>query len=354
MYALILAGGSGTRLWPYSRSRKPKQFLSLHGEQTMLQHTVSRILPIIAPEHIFIATGEAYVDLVAEQLPDVPRENILAEPSGRGTAPCIGWAALHLLRRDKNAVMAVLSADHRIDHADLFCDILTAGEALAQQNFLVTLGITPTEPSTGYGYIKCGEQLGQSGPNAPHRVAAFVEKPNAERAQAYIDSGDYFWNAGMFVWRADRILEELRLHSPRVAQPLEEIDAGIGTPRERETLEAAWQTIENVAIDVAVMERTSYAAVIPADLGWSDVGDWAALADTLPHDSIGNAVLGQHVGIDTRDTLIYGNGRVIATIGLENFVIVDTHDVLMICPRDRVQDVKALVAQIRQQHEPLT
>jgi mannose-1-phosphate guanylyltransferase len=353
MYALILAGGNGTRLWPYSRSGKPKQFLSLHGERTMLQHTVERILPIIAPEHIYIATGAAYVDLVAEQLPEVPCENILAEPSGRGTAPCIGWAALHLRRRDPNAVMAVLSADHRIERADLFCDILSAAEVLAQQGLLVTLGITPTEPSTGYGYIKRGERLGQDGAHTPHRVAAFVEKPNTERAQAYIESGDYFWNAGMFVWRADRVLEELRQHSPRVSQPLEQIDTGIGTSHERTVLEAAWKQIENVAIDVAVMERTSYAAVIPADLGWSDVGDWAALADTLPRDDIGNAVLGQHVGIDTRGSLIYGNGRVIATIGLENFVVVDTHDVLMICPRDRVQDVKALVAQIRQQHEPL-
>lgn len=347
MYALVLAGGSGTRLWPYSRSDKPKQFLRLCGEETMLQQTVSRILPLVPLERIYIATGTAYTELVAEQLPGLPRENILAEPSGRGTAPCIGWAALHLRRRDPEAVMAVLSADHAIERGDLFCEVLQAGEKLADQGMLVTLGITPNEPSTGYGYIKRGEALDM--PNA-HRVAAFVEKPNAAVAQQYLDSGEYMWNAGMFVWRADRILEELAAHRPGVAEALHVIEGAIGTSHERRVLESVWDSIENVAIDVAVMERTADAAVLPADLGWSDVGDWAALAETLPRDEIGNAVVGKHVGLDTRDTLIYGNGRVIATIGLEDLVVVDTHDVLLICPRERVQDVKALVAQVRKQH----
>lgn len=353
MYALILAGGSGTRLWPYSRSDRPKQFLNLHGAQSMLQHTVSRILPLVPPENIYIATGEAYTELVAAQLPEVPRENILAEPSGRGTAPCIGLAALHLRRRDPEAVMAVLSADHQIERADLFCDILAGGETLAQQGYLVTLGITPNEPSTGYGYIKRGEPISFDGTHVPHTVAGFVEKPDAVRAQAYLDSGEYVWNAGMFVWRVDRILEELHLHAPNVANALDSIDVTIGTSYEQQTLQTIWNMMENIAIDVAVMERTSHAAVIPADLGWSDVGDWAALAETLPRDATGNSVVGEHVGIDTRDTLIYGNGRVIATIGLEDFVVVDTHDVLMICPRSRAQDVKALVAQVRKQHAPL-
>jgi len=350
MYALVLAGGSGTRLWPYSRSGKPKQFLSLAGEQTMLQQTVERILPIVPLEQIYIATGEAYTDLVAEQLPGIPRENILAEPSGRGTAPCIGWAALHLRRRDPDAVMAVLSADHCIERGDLFCEILQAGETLAQQGHLVTLGITPTEPSTGYGYIRRSEQIGQHGTHTSYKVAAFVEKPNAALAQAYVASGEYLWNAGMFVWRADRVLEELRNHRPAVADALDNIDITLGTEHEQQALQTIWNTIENVAIDVAVMERTADAAVIPADLGWSDVGDWSALAETLPRDETGNAIVGNHVGLDTHGTLVYGNGRVIATIGLEDFVIVDTHDVLLICPRERTQDVKALVAQVRKQH----
>ena len=350
MYALVLAGGSGTRLWPHSRSHRPKQFLSIDGERTMLQETVDRTLPIIPPERVFVATGAAYADLVAEQLPDVPRENILSEPTGRGTAPCIGLAALHLRRRDPNAIMAVLSADHRVERGDLFCDVLTLGAGMAQQGSLVTLGITPTAPSTGYGYIHRGEMIHAEGINAVYRVKAFVEKPDAERARSYIESGNYFWNAGMFVWRADRILEELSIHRPALARALTLIDAAIGTMHEQAVLEAVWRDIENVAIDVAVMERTAHAAVIPADLGWSDVGDWASLADTLPRDANGNAIVGTYVGVDTYNSLIYGNGRVVATIGIEDLLIVDTHDVLLICPRARAQDVKAMVACVHQQY----
>lgn len=353
MYALILAGGSGTRLWPYSRSLRPKQFLSIGGARTMLQETVDRILPIIPPERVFVATGAVYADLVAEQLPDLSRDNILIEPCGRGTAPCIGLAALHMQRRDPDAIMAVLSADHRIERAGLFRDILTTGALLAEQGRLVTIGIAPAEPSTAYGYIKQGEQLCEAGPHASYRVAAFVEKPDRSSAQSYLASSDYVWNAGMFVWRADRILEELHEHRPALDQPLAMINAALGTAIEQRVVDLVWPGIEQVAIDVAVMEQTAHAAVIPADLGWSDVGDWAALAETLPQDSSGNAVIGQHVGLDTRNTLVYGNGRIIATIGLEELLIIDTHDVLLICPRNRAQDVKALVTQVRESHAPL-
>jgi mannose-1-phosphate guanylyltransferase len=350
MYGLILAGGSGTRLWPHSRSARPKQFLPLGGGRTMLQETVDRTLPIIPHERVFVATGPAYAELVRAQLPELPPENILVEPSGRGTAPCIGRAALHLRQRDPDAVMAVLSADHRIERAEEFCQALLVGRMMAQQGHLVTLGIQPTAPSTGYGYIRRGGLLFQEGSHSVYRVDGFVEKPNVERAYAYVSSGEYFWNAGMFVWRADRILQELALHRPALAQALALIGAAIGSPEQQRVLEHVWADVENVAIDVAVMEQTEYAAVIPADLGWSDVGDWASLADTLPKDGHGNAVVGKYVGVDTRNSLIYGNGRIVATIGVEELVIVDTHDVVLICPRSRVQDVKAMVAMVREQH----
>jgi mannose-1-phosphate guanylyltransferase len=350
MYGLILAGGSGTRLWPHSRSARPKQFLPLGGGRTMLQETVDRTLPIIPHERVYVATGPAYAELVRAQLPELPPENILVEPSGRGTAPCIGLAALHLRQRDPDAVMAVLSADHRVERVEEFCQALLVGQMMAQQGHLVTLGIQPAAPSTGYGYIRRGGLLFHEGSQSVYRVAGFVEKPDVERAYAYVSSGEYFWNAGMFVWRADRILQELALHRPALAQALALIGTAIGSPEQQRVLEHVWADVENVAIDVAVMEQTEYAAVIPADLGWSDVGDWASLADTLPKDGHGNAVVGKYVGVDTHNSLIYGNGRIVATIGVEELVIVDTHDVVLICPRSRVQDVKAMVAMVREQH----
>jgi mannose-1-phosphate guanylyltransferase len=351
MYALILAGGCGTRLWPYSRDRQPKQFLRLDGERTMLQATVERVRPLLPLERVFVATGAAYADMVAQQLPEIPRANILAEPFGRGTAPCIGLAALSLCSRDPDAVMAVLSADHRIEQADRFCAALAFGAELAQQGHLVTLGIRPSAPSTAYGYIRRGAALEHMGQLEAYQVAAFTEKPDEPRARAYLASGDYLWNAGMFVWRADRILEELALHQPKLSEALIAIDAANGAPEQQLT---AWAAIEAAPIDVAVMERTSRAVLILCDLGWSDVGDWAALADTLPVDDYGNAVVGTHINLNTYDSLIYGGRRVVATIGVTELVIVDMDDVLLVCSRSRAQDVKAIVAQVREQHQGLT
>ncbi len=353
MYALIMAGGSGTRLWPHSRSNRPKQFLSLNGERTMLQETVARILPLIPHDRIYVVTGAVYAELVKEQLPELPQANLLIEPSGKGTAPAVGLGALHIKRRDPKAVMAVLSADHEIERQELFRQQLVVGATMAEQGFLVTLGIKPSGPATGYGYIESGELLYSSDGQEVFAVKRFVEKPSLERAQSYVASGSFFWNAGMFMWSAERILSELSRHEPLLAQGLMVINSHLGTRNEHKVLEDVWPGMPNIAIDVAVMERTDRAVVIPADIGWSDVGDWAALAEILPQDNHGNAVLGNSVTIDTRNTLIYGNGRLVATIGVEDLVIVDTHDVLLICPRERAQDVKAMVAEVRKQHSSL-
>lgn len=353
MYGLIMAGGSGTRLWPHSRSGRPKQFLRLGGDETMLQETARRVLPLIPYERIMVVTGPAYAELVCEQLPELPPENVLVEPSGRGTAPAIGLGALHIRRRDPEGVMAVLSADHSVERPDRFCQQLAVGETMARQGYLVTLGITPDAPATGYGYIEGGELVYAAEGERVQRVRRFVEKPDLARAQEYLASGGFYWNAGMFVWSAECILRELACFEPVLSQGLTVINGHLHTPRAQEVLEQIWPDMPNVAIDTAVMERTSHAVVIPSDIGWSDVGDWAALSELLARDPDGNTVVGSCVHIDTRNTLVYGNGRLVATIGLEDLVIVDTHDVLLICPRERAQDVKAMVAEIRKRHGSL-
>jgi mannose-1-phosphate guanylyltransferase len=354
MYALILAGGSGTRLWPYSRKSRPKQFLSFHGPMTMLQETVQRVLPLIPLERILVATSAEYADLVTEQLPDLPHDNILVEPCGRGTAPCIGLAALTIQRRDANAVMAVLSADHRIEQATQLLTALTAGAELAQQGLLITLGVEPTRPSSGYGYIRRGDCIECPGPLTAHKVDAFVEKPDIERAQRYLSSGEYLWNAGIFVWRADRILEELDRHRPALGRMLTAIDRAADAYEMQQIINKLWTSVEHVAIDVAVFEQTEAAAVLSVQLGWSDIGDWAALADTLPIDDFGNAIVGEHMTLNTYDSMIYGRNRTVITIGVAELLIVDTEDALLICSRDSAQEVKAAVTKLYEHRERLT
>ncbi|WP_029214803.1 mannose-1-phosphate guanylyltransferase [Kallotenue papyrolyticum] len=346
LYAVVLAGGSGTRLWPQSRRGRPKQFLSLDGQSTLLQATVRRVAPLIAPERVLIATGADYVDLVRAQLPDLPASSLLVEPVGRGTAACIGLAALALQRRDPAAIMAVLSADHVIHDAAGLCAALRFAADLAAQGHLVTIGITPQTPSTAYGYIRQGAPIAAQEDWQAYQVAAFVEKPDAARAALYVAQGDYLWNAGIFVWQAATIWQQIQQHCPALGAGLQRIAADWDTPQAAASLARLFPELPALPIDIAVMERTARAVVIPAALGWSDVGDWAALGELLPRDAAGNGVLGRHLGLDTHNTLVVGDGRLIATIGVRDLVVIDTPDALLICPRDRTQEVRVLVAQL--------
>lgn len=353
VHVTILAGGSGTRLWPRSRHHLPKQFLSLTGPHSMLVHTVERVLPLVPLERIHILTGPEHADLVTRQLPDLPAENVMIEPSPKGTAPCLGLAALRLSRRTGRAedVMISLHADHVVALEDRFRDALRAAAAVARDGHIVTIGVIPAYPETGYGYIERAEALPPAAGQEVYRVARFTEKPPLERAQQYVESGRFYWNTGYFAWTLGAILDEFRRSLPEVYGRLQRVVSGNDAASE------GWDEIAPVSIDVGIMERAGDLAVVPCDLGWSDIGSWAALHDILPGDKDGNVVSGgaRHVGIDTSRCLIVANksggaassDRIIATIGLEEMIVVDTGDALLILPKSRAQDVSALVRELR-------
>ncbi len=350
LHVVILAGGVGTRLWPRSRRRCPKQLLDIVDRRTMLQNTVDRVLPLVPPERIRVVTGREYAGQVREQLPDLPAANVLVEPSGRGTAPSVGLGAVAVAHADLGAIMVSLHADHVIADAARFRELLLVAAEVAAGGDLVTLGIRPGYPETAYGYIERGRLTRRIRGVSVFRVSRFIEKPPAEQAASFVRTGRYLWNSGMFVWRVDTILEAMRRWLPELSQQLDRIIAAWGTSAQEATLAEVWERTPSVSIDVGIMERAERVAVVPADIGWSDVGSWASLADLMATRSGGNVVLGEgeHLDLDTEDSLIYAPGRTVATIGLRGLIVVDTGDVLLVCPKSRAQDVRQLVDKLRQ------
>jgi mannose-1-phosphate guanylyltransferase len=345
--AVIMAGGSGTRLWPLSREAHPKQALRLVGEQSMFQHAVDRLSPLFAPEQVFVVTRAAHAEQLHAQAPQLPAENFIVEPEGRGTAPAIGLAAIHLYRRDPGAVMAVLTADHFISNAGRFRQVLAAGENVAQAGHLVTLGIQPSHPSTGFGYIEQGQSLGDAGGFPVFRVRRFTEKPDTETAARMVAGSDHSWNSGMFIWQVTRILEEFATQMPDFYAQLQEVAAALGSAAYPQVIERIWPQVTKQTIDYGVMERAQDVAVIPVEMGWTDVGSWGSLVDLLPADAAGNILVGSHLDIDTRNTLVFGGQRLVATIGVEDLIIVDAGDALLVCHKDHEQQVKQVVESLK-------
>ena len=346
-FVVILAGGSGTRLWPLSRSHRPKQLLSLEGERSLLQNTVDRLTPIVPPERILVMTERSHADGIREQLPEVPAGNIFIEPARRGTAGSLALAAAEIRRRDPEALMASVHSDAYIDDAAEFRATLAAAfEAADATGHLVLMGIGPSYPSTQLGYIEAGESLRAVGQYALRKVVRFIEKPELERARRFASSGRHFWNPGVFVWRVDVILDEFARLQPAIRERIEQIARSLGGADREGALGDVYPTVPEETIDVGILEKSDRVAVIPARFGWSDIGSWGELLELLPRDEAGNVVRGTHLALGTRDSLVFATSRPVATVGLANMVVVETPDVVLVCPRDRVQDVKKLVERL--------
>lgn len=339
IYALILAGGRGTRFWPLSRKSRPKQCIALTGGDTLLQQTVARISSLVPPERVLVLTGPDMVELVREQLPALPAANILVEPRGRGTAPCLGWGAVEVSRRGgPEAVMVALPADHVVGEPEVLCRALEGAAAAAvATGALVTLGVQPSRPETGYGYLKVGAAAGTFVQSEIFNVDRFVEKPDLSTARGYLEQGGYLWNAGMFVFTAEALLRAFRRHLPRSADALDAIAA------DPSRLEDLWGDLDATSIDYGVMERHAETLVVPVSPDWSDVGAWPEAAARWPEVPGGRAVAAAAVARDATDNAVFAPGQAVALLGVQGLVVVSTPDALLVMDRERAQELRQIV-----------
>ncbi len=343
--AVIMAGGRGERFWPKSRNNRPKQFLSLTSDgETMIQKTVKRLSPLVSAEDIFIVTNAAYADLVNDQLPDVPRENILCEPCAKNTAPCIAFAAAIIQKKYGDAMMLVLPSDHLIGYENIYIKTLqTAIRTAEEGNNLVTIGITPAYPETGYGYINFGKEAGDA-----YEVERFVEKPDLPTAKKYLASGKYLWNSGMFVWKASAIMYNMKQFMPEIHDGAVRIGDSYGTDSYEETLIKEFTAFTSESVDFGIMEKASDIYTIPGSFGWDDVGSWLAVERINETDDKKNYFDGDVIAVDSERTTVCGGKRLVAAIGTRDIVIVDTDDVLLVCSKNNTQDVKKVIAQLKE------
>ncbi len=345
VHAVIMAGGIGSRFWPRSRRATPKQFLNVFGDDTMIQATVQRLSGIVEPAQCHVVTNGDYAALTADQLPALPQGNILAEPIARNTAPCIAWAALKLAHEDPDAIMIVLPSDHRIGNVRAFQDVLRTGiEKAAEEGALVTIGIEPTYPATGYGYIQYDtDAAGIDEELVAVPVRAFAEKPNLPTAERFIDSGDFLWNSGMFIWRASSILHALETWLPEVWEAFGPLRAALGTDKENEALKESYSRCPSISIDYGVMERAHSVFVVPGNFDWNDVGDWKAVYDLAEKGPHGNSISGNAIVHDSSRCLVQASDKLVALVGVHDLIVVDTDDATLVCHRESAQGVKHIV-----------
>jgi mannose-1-phosphate guanylyltransferase len=354
IFPVVMAGGSGTRFWPLSRARRPKQFLALTGGRPLLAETVARLPPLARIDRTFVVCGRAHAAAARRILPRLPAQNLIVEPCARNTAPCVGLAALHVAARDRHGILVMLPADHHVARPEAFRAAISAAAKLAADGLIATIGVRPSRPETGYGYLKVGAALEAGGGiaadgdvGAPARVERFVEKPDRETAARYLAEGGYLWNSGLFAFRADVILDEIRASMPALAERLDEIRGVVGKGAYARVLARAFPACPSESIDYGVMERSSRIAVVPADFGWSDVGSFAALPEVREADAHGNVAEGDALVVDGGGNVVVAGKRLVALVGVDDLVVVDAGDAVLVCRRDRAQDVKRVVDELR-------
>lgn len=346
-YVVIMAGGSGTRFWPLSRRKRPKQLLPLAPDgSTLLAATLRRALQLVPPERILVVTSEALRDATVEALPELPAGNVLAEPTGRNTAPCVGWAASHVRRRDPDGRLAILPADHHVGDEKAFVQVVRASLAAAHDGSLVTVGLRPSRPETGYGYIELGDDEVDQG---VYRARRFVEKPNRTRAEQFFTSGRFLWNSGMFFFRADAILQAVNAHLPGLGEALARFDEAAAQGTEETLVREQYGSLPAVSIDHGIMEKVEEVLVVPGDFGWSDLGSWTTAWELAERDADDNAVPDGTIALESSGNYArVPEGKLVALIGVDDLVVVDTEDALLVVPRDRAQEVRRVVEALRE------
>src|SRR5712691_9294173 len=347
LYVLVLSGGAGTRLWPLSRRDRPKQFLDLLGDRSLLQDTVDRVSEFVPGERIFVVAPPEHRALIHEQLPDLPADHLVVEPYPRGNAAAIALAMAALAAFDADAVVAVLPSDHVVADRGQFRKVLIAATAAAERGHLVTLGITPKRADTGFGYIEAGDKLDVEAPVEVRAVKRFVEKPKREAAERMVAAGGHYWNAGMFVWRVDAVLDAYRKHLPRTAAAIEALRDAIGSPRYESVLAEVWEETDRTTVDYGIAEKAENVAVVPADIGWQDIGSWARLAQLVAGND--NWAPDDPLAEDARDNYVWAPGKLVALVGVDGLVVVDTPDALLITSKERSEDVKSIVDRLRRE-----
>jgi len=349
-----MAGGVGARFWPLSRERKPKQFLSIFDKESLIQMTFNRLRKVVDKKNIFVVANAMQQNAVIEHLPDLPEENLILEPIGRNTAPCIGLAAIHIKHRDPDAMMIIVPADHIIQDVDEFTRVLTNAVDVANETGdLITIGIKPTRPETGYGYIQYIEESEKKNPYAEkgaYRVKTFAEKPNLSTAERFLESGDFLWNSGMFIWKIDTILHEIHERLPELHDGLNTINKTINTGDYDATVDQVYRMIRSISIDYGVMEKAERVYVLRGEFGWSDVGSWDEVYRVNSKDKHGNAIHGRVVTRNSHNNLLHSSKRTIATYGVDDLIVVETDDAILVCKRGESQDVKEVVDFIRRKH----